>query len=174
VAVLDDTKSFEQLFRIYYRKLYRFAYAILKDKRCVEEVVSDVFMIMWKNRSRLLEIENLNNYLYITTRNLATRYSVTRNRQAFFQIEEMEIMPDSPVKTPEEILLNNELLRQYAAAVNSLPVKCQTIYRLAKQDGLRYKEIAAILNISVKTINTQLAIAAKKITESVQFMYKAS
>ncbi|MGN6495500.1 MAG: RNA polymerase sigma-70 factor [Agriterribacter sp.] len=173
IAVLNDTQSFEAIFHLYQKKLYRFANAIVKDAQAAEEVVSDVFVNIWRNRARLLEIENLHSYLYVSTKNIAIRYNMSMNRGAQLRIDEIEIEPDFPVKTPEDILLNNELMNRYEAAVRELPPKCQTIYRLAKQHGLRYKEIAAILNVSVKTIDAQLSIAIKRITQAVKFMYKA-
>lgn len=172
VAVLNDCQAFEELFHLYYKKLLRFAYAIVKDRQLSEEVVSDVFVNIWRNRMRLLEIDNLNSYLYISTKNLAIRSTTIKGRHINFPIDEVEIEPHTSVKTPEDIFLNNEMMERYEAAIIALPPKCQTIYRLAKQDGLKYKEIADILNVSVKTIDAQLSIAIKKITESVRFMYQ--
>ena len=173
VAVLDDTKSFETLYHFFYKKLLRFANAILKDEHLAEEAVSDVFVNLWRNRARLIEIENLNSYLYISTKNLAVRYSTRLKKSPKYPIEEIQIDSASYNATPEDILLNKEMIKRYEAAIEDLPAKCKTIYRLAKQDGLRYKEIAAILNLSIKTIDAQLAIAVRKITLSVQYMYKA-
>ncbi|WP_346236681.1 RNA polymerase sigma-70 factor [Niabella insulamsoli] len=173
VAVLNDTKSFEKLYHLFYTKLLRFADAITNDQQVAEEAVSEVFVNIWRNRARLLEIQNLNSYLYIATKNIAVRYSIRHGRRSAREMNELEIAQAKYDHTPEDILLNKEIISEYEAAVAQLPLKCRNIYRLAKQDGLRYKEIAAILNISVKTIDAQLAIAIKKITETVRFMYKA-
>ncbi|MBO9594119.1 MAG: RNA polymerase sigma-70 factor [Niabella sp.] len=170
IAVLDDGKAFEKLFHVYYKRLLRFADAIVKDAQSAEEVVSDVFLNLWRNRSKLLEIENLNSYLYVATKNLAIRSRTRLQHRTPLNIEEIEIEPEH-VTNPEEILLNNELVKRYEAAVSRLPARCQTIYRLARQDGLRYKEIAAILNVSVKTVDAQMAIALKRITQVVRFVY---
>lgn len=168
VAVLDDKQAFEELFRLYYTRLQRFACAITKDTQLAEEVVADLFVNLWRNRTRLLEIENLNTYLYIATKNIAIRSSTRLNRSRPLNIEDIEIAAEHISQNPEEILLNRELIKRYDEAVMALPKKCQTIYRLAKQDGLRYKEIAAILNVSVKTIDAQLAIAIRRITQYVR------
>ncbi len=171
IAVLNDKVAFEQLFYAYYKKLLRFANAIVKDKQTAEEVVSDVFVNIWENRSKLLEIENLNNYLYVATKNIAIRSRTKQNAVRQICIEEISIEP-AVLKSvsPEDIFLNKELIKRYEAIINTLPARCQTIYRLARQDGLRYKEIATILNISVKTIDAQMAIAVKKITQAVRFI----
>ncbi|MBO9620753.1 MAG: RNA polymerase sigma-70 factor [Niabella sp.] len=171
IAVLDDKLAFERVFYIYFKKLHRFAVAIVKDRQAAEEVVSDVFVYLWKNRSKLLEIENLNNYIYIATKNMAIRRRTKLNATREFNVEEIAIEPAVlDANSPEQLFLNKELTRRYEAAINALPVRCQTIYRLAKQDGLRYKEIAAILNISVKTIDAQMAVALRKITQAVRFV----
>lgn len=168
VAVLDDKRAFKELFRLYYTKLQRFAYAITRDAHLAEEVVADVFVNLWKNRTRLVEINNLTTYLYIATKNIAIRSSARLNRLQQLNIADIEIAAQNISHNPEEILLSRELLKQYEEAVMALPKKCRTIYRLAKQDGLRYKEIAAILNISVKTVDAQLAIAIRRITHYVR------
>ena len=171
IAVLNDKVAFEQLFYQYFKKLHRFANAIVRDRQTSEEVVSDVFVNIWENRSKLLEIENLNNYLYIATKNIAIRNRIKQNAIRQICIEEITI--ESTVlksSSPDEIFLNKELIKRYEAVVNTLPARCQTIYKLARQDGLRYKEIATILNISVKKIDAQMAIALKKITQAVKFI----
>src|SRR5690606_22697776 len=84
VATLSDSAAFEKLYYHYYGKLMRFAFAVTKSQELSEEVVSDGFMNLWKHRSRLLEIENLDSYLYISIRNIAIRkMSQEKNHLSF-------------------------------------------------------------------------------------------
>ena len=59
--------------------------------------------------------------------------------------------------------------KRISAAVISLPPKCQLIFKLISEDGLKYKEVAELLNLSLKTVENQMTIALKKITESIRF-----
>lgn len=169
VATLGDTCAFEKLYYHYHEKLKRFAYAIVKSNEVAEELSSDVFVNLWKNRSRLLEIESLDNYLYITVRNLAIRKASQNKNHSTFSIDHIEIPLVSNHVQPDQVLLNKELVRHIEAVIASLPPRCRTIYQLAKQDGLKYKEIAGILNLSVKTIDAQMAIAVRRITKALKY-----
>lgn len=169
VATISDIAAFEKLYYHYYSKLMRFACAIIKQKELAEEVVSDVFVNLWRNRSRLLEIDNLNSYLYIMTRNQAIRKMSQHKSNSTFSIDDIDMPLQSQQASPEHILLNKELLKNIEGAIESLPSRCRTIYRLAKQDGLKYKEIASLLNLSVKTIDAQMAIAVRRITQALKY-----
>jgi RNA polymerase sigma-70 factor (ECF subfamily) len=56
--------------------------------------------------------------------------------------------------------------------VNALPPRCKLVFQLVREDGLPYKEVAEILNISIKTIDNQLAIAVRKISEAINLRLK--
>jgi len=64
---------------------------------------------------------------------------------------------------PETILLDAEGLRRIRAAIDELPPRCKLIFSLIKEDGLKYKEVSRLLDLSVKTVEVQLAIALRKI-----------
>src|SRR4030095_10626918 len=65
--------------------------------------------------------------------------------------------------SPEELLITGEIYKNIREAIESLPPRCKMIFKLIREDGLKYKEVAEILNISVNTIDVQMAIAVKKI-----------
>jgi len=169
VATLSDTAAFERLYYHYYSKLLRFAYAIAKNQEIAEEVVSDAFVNLWKHRSRLLEIESLDSYLYISVRNISIRRVSQEKARLTYDLDSLNIPLVSSQMSPEQVLLNKETVRRIEAVIESLPNRCRTIYRLAKQDGLKYKEIAGILNLSVKTIDAQMAIAVRRITKALKY-----
>src|SRR5690606_39149836 len=150
-------------------KLMRFAYAVVKNRELAEEVVSDAFINLWKHRARLLEIESLDSYLYISVRNIAIRKVSQAKNRLTSNLDNLNIHLVSPQMSPEQLLLNKETTKRIEAEIESLPNRCQTIYRLAKQDGLKYKEIAGILNLSVKTIDAQMAIAVRRITKALKY-----
>jgi RNA polymerase sigma factor (sigma-70 family) len=70
---------------------------------------------------------------------------------------------------PEQLLITAEMLGFIYKAIDQLPPKCKMVFKLAKEDGLKYREVAEVLNISVKTVENQLAIALQKIGEVVSF-----
>lgn len=172
LSVFDDQDAYKKLFYHFYERLKRFAKGIVRDDATAEDIVAECFLILWNSRAKLTEVENLNSYLYIITKNIAIKELGKARKINSFSIADIELDFCSVTeKTPEDYLLNNELLRHLDNAVEALPPKCKLIYKLVKQEGLRYKEIASILNISVKTIDAQMAIASRRITQSIQFAF---
>ena len=69
-------------------------------------------------------------------------------------------------------MITAEMLRRINNAINALPPRCKLVFKLVKEDGLPYKEVADILDISIKTIDNQLAIALRKISEAINLQLK--
>lgn len=115
-------------------------------------------------------IINLRVYLYVAARNTAINYSKKlsgRQDCDFIDFGDVEIATADP--DPEQIFISSEMRRRIDEVIQKLPPKCKLIFKLAKEDRLKYREIADILKISIKTIDNQLAIALKKISEAIQF-----
>jgi RNA polymerase sigma factor (sigma-70 family) len=111
-------------------------------------------------------------YLYISARNGALRKLQQSRKNATLSLDELSVHLISSNNNPEEAFLTTELLQKIDAAVNELPPRCKIIYKLAKEDKLKYKEIAQLLNINVKTIDNQLATALSKIASAINFRLK--
>ncbi|WP_052273508.1 RNA polymerase sigma-70 factor [Flavihumibacter solisilvae] len=172
VALFGDQEAFEKLYYHFYKKVRGFAMALVKSQDIAEEVTADLFVNLWKSRARLIEVENINLYVYVATRNLAVKHLEKNNRSSEFSLEELDADKlISGYQDPEETLLNGEMIRHLHDAIQSLPPRCRVIYKMVREDGLKYKEIATILNISVKTIDAQMAIATRRISQSIRFVF---
>lgn len=135
------------------------------DHSLAEDIVADTFVTLWKKRSTLQAIDNLRVYLYSCIRNASLNYIQHHQKRMFFPFDQLDVPLESYFDTsnPEQQYISRELHDAAARAVEALPPKCRMIFRLAREEGLRYKEIASILNISVRTIDSQVAIALKRI-----------
>ena len=71
------------------------------------------------------------------------------------------------------MMITSEVINRINTAIAMLPPRCKLIFKLVKEDGLRYNDIAELLNISVKTIDNQMVIAVKKIGKAINFDLKA-
>lgn len=172
IAVYDDEKAYKELFFIFYRALIQFAFSFVKSKQMSEEIVSDVFINIWKGRKHLEEIENIKTYLYISTKNISLKYLLKQHKQVAIAIDTLNIELESSDIHPDQLMITADMANKIAQAVDQLPPRCKLVYKFIKEDGLRYKEVAAILNISVKTIDNQLAIALKKIGTAINVNLK--
>ncbi len=161
-----DERAFEQVFRAFYKKLLLFSQNFVKTPEHAEEVVEDVFVKLWVRRQEINQIKNLKVYLYSATKNQALN-ALYKEKMLFSDSADLSDH-DSPVcpNNPHDMLVNSELNEVMNRAVDALPERCKLIFKLVREDGLKYKEIAEILGISVNTIDAQMAIAVKRICES--------
>lgn len=163
IAFFDDEPAYKELFFAFHAALKRFAFSLLHNKEMAEEAVSDVFIKVWERRKTLTSIDNLRVYLYISTKNTALNYLSQEKKQATTGGIEADFDLASTAQNPEQLMITAEMIRQIQNAIQSLPPRCKIVFKLVREDGLPYKEVADILNISIKTIDNQLAIALKKI-----------
>jgi RNA polymerase sigma-70 factor (ECF subfamily) len=163
-----DEAAFKTLYDYYSPRLFQFAYAIIHSRETAEEIVADVFLKIWNKRARIGSLENLNWYLHITTRNLSYSYFRKNNRRKNFDFDEAVLSYYQVHASPEEILIGQEVLQVINAAINALPTKCKLIFRLVKEDNLKYREVAELLHLTPKTVENQMGIAVKKIHEAIR------
>lgn len=155
-----DQAAFEAFMDHYSSPLYHYAFSIVKNKETVEELISDVFMEVWRQRKDLLEIEHMSGWLYKITNRKAI--SVLRHLASIpcqVNIDDLENFNISPLVSPDESMIRQEEMDSLYRAIEELPSKCKHVFSLAKIDKLPYKEISDILNISVATINYHIGFA---------------
>jgi RNA polymerase sigma-70 factor (ECF subfamily) len=160
-----DQKKFSQMMELTSEELLWFAIGFLKNKEIAEEIVSDVYVNIWNNRSQLEKISNLKSYLFISVRNGCLSHLRKVKNEKIISIESVNEYSFLPVEGPEDSLIEKEIIEQIYAAIETLPCKCKLAFTLAKINGLKYREIAEVLGITEKTVNNHLVLAVKKITE---------
>lgn len=165
VAENDDQTAFQELFRHFFPGMLSFATSYMKNKMMAEEVVEDVFVKLWENRKMLPAIRNLNYYLYVATKHAALNaLKKDKAQEVIFHIDELEEEILHFNRTPEDMMISEQTLKEIEGIINSLPGRCRLIFRLVKEEGLRYREVAELLNISEKTVENQMTIALQKLT----------
>ncbi|MCW3118179.1 MAG: polymerase sigma-70 factor [Chitinophagaceae bacterium] len=172
IAIYEDEAAYKELFLRFYGPLKKFAIGFIKLAEPAEEIVSDVFVEIWKRRTQLMGIDDLKVYLYICVRNEALRKAQQLRKTATVLLDDFTYQFTSHYTRPDEAMLNSELIQKIQAAINDLPPRCKLVYKLAKEDKLRYKDISSILQISIKTVDNQLATALKKIASAINFRLK--
>ena len=169
IVLYNDQRAYKELFVSTHEHLQRFALSILRSKEDSEEVVSDFFISVWQKRAALLDIENLKLYFFVSIKNISINKLRQKKRAIASFNEEYLVHFKSPFFDPAELLLSKEAVSKILVAINDLPPKCKLIFRLIKEDNLKYAEVADLLSISVKTVEAQMAIALKKIGDSYNF-----
>lgn len=165
IAKKREGDAYQLLYKQYHVTLLQFATAYLKIKEPAEEIVNDVLYKVWQRKEHIAEIINLRAYLFMAVRNACLS-------QLAKQREEQGLLLDMPFKDlttedPESIIISSELHDCIRNAINALPPRCRQIYEMVRIEGLRNKDVAVQLNISVNTIDAQLAIAFKRLVQAV-------
>jgi RNA polymerase sigma-70 factor (family 1) len=160
-----DQNAFRQLFNLYSRKLIHFAASIVKSNDAAREIVDEVFIKLWRNKSTIVSIQNLTVYLYRAAKNTSLNYLSARAKENITQSFDFFSVQLADEQSPETKLITSELLKKINAAIDQLPPRCKMVFKLVREDGLSYKEVGAILNISPKTVDAQMMIAVKQISE---------
>jgi RNA polymerase sigma-70 factor (ECF subfamily) len=157
-------QAYRQLFILFQSSLLEFAVSILKSKQLSEEIVSDVFIAIWQKRQQLDKIENLPFYLFTAVKNRAINELHRQKRMGSVPLDEVAIEFRSLYHDPEQKFISAEMIEEIQTSIRQLPPRCQLIFKLVKEDGLKYKEVAELLHLSVKTVENQMGFALKKIT----------
>jgi RNA polymerase sigma-70 factor, ECF subfamily len=155
-----DNEAFEKLFRAYFPPLMSFSRKILGDEDDAREVVQQVFINLWEKRDEVDLSTSLKSYLFTSVNNRSL--NVIRDRKKFSSEEVPEIAGEWDVSAQIESMELEEKIREI---ITSLPEKCREIFELNRKEGLKYNEIAALLDISVKTVENQMSKALRILRE---------
>lgn len=158
-----------ELYKLFHKRLQHFARAITRSDMIAEEVVDDVFVKLWNRREKINEIDNLTVYLYIAVKNQSLNALSRKAEQLVTEsFDYLDIEIEEAIGDPAALMITEEIMRRMQKSVDDLPPRCKMIFKLVREDGLKYKEVSQILNISVNTIDVQMAIAVKRICTALQ------
>ncbi|MGK2864133.1 MAG: RNA polymerase sigma-70 factor [Chitinophagaceae bacterium] len=161
--------AFTQLYLHFGKKLIHFSVSLVRSREIAEEVVEDVFVRLWSNRSQITGIENITVYLYVAVKNRSLNSLSQKARELIAApFDYLDTVLDEFAPDPYNIMITSEMMANMQHAIEDLPPRCKMIFKLVREDGLRYKEVADILNISVNTIDVQMAIAVRKICTALE------
>lgn len=163
-----DTRAFRQIFDALFSKLSKFSYSFVQSKEAATEIVDELFVRLWTNRINIEQINDLRVYLYTATKNASLNYIAKKAKQIETEPYENLNVQIADGVSPEQLMITKEILQKIKYAVDGLPPRCKLIFKLVREDGLRYAEVAEILSLSVKTIDAQMVIAVSRIRESVK------
>jgi RNA polymerase sigma-70 factor, ECF subfamily len=160
---IGDEQAFELFFRKYNIRLCAFANKFLDDPQIAQEVVQDVFIRIWENREDIDPENSLKSYVFKHVQNLCLNKLRRRKVESrFTEVYKLVYIQHSEFSA-DESLLAKELEAHIVHSIKKLPSECRKIFELSRHEGLKYKEIAEALNISVKTVEAQMSKALKSL-----------
>lgn len=159
----SDDCAFKELFDRMYSPLCQFCLRFVQIREVAEELVSDVFCTLWYKRN-CMTVASHRAYLFNAVRNRCIDHIRRAKRTVWYDLEAAShLAVDQP--DGNQVLAGLELDRTIRESVAALPRQCRVIFELSREEGLKYREIAAHLNISVKTVETQMGRALKHLHE---------
>ena len=163
--VRGDPDAFEQIFENYYRKVYAFSLRNFRNKEDAEEAVQDVFYNLWKERTKLKDLKDLEAWIFSVCLNIMRKHfrKLAIEKKYLTKFAESYLDSDSSTVTEVEY---RDLLEKTDKIIENLPPRQRTIFLLSRKESMSNLEISKKLSISVRTVDNQLSRAKAFIKEA--------
>jgi RNA polymerase sigma-70 factor, ECF subfamily len=172
--ILGDEETYVFLFREYYVKLCSYSRRYVGRKDIAEEIVSDTFLKIWETRETLQINSSVKAYLFQAVCNNSLNYLRKLKKQEILTEYFLETSSENIgfASTSEEIeeqsLTMESINEKIEEAVSQLPVQQQKAFRLKRFEGKKTKEVAEIMDLSVKTIEMHLSKATLNLRKTLK------
>ena len=158
--ILGDQTAFEILFRFYYPGLLIFTRQIIFDTAEAENIVQDFFVGLWVNRSKLKSSKSLKGYFFTSVKNKSLNY--LKNKKIKERtISELKYMIEDDLLYQPDLFVESKLQNKISKAFKKLPKRTHEIFQLSRIKGFTNNEIAEMLDLSKRTVETQISNALK-------------
>ncbi len=157
-----DEKAFRQIYEQYWNRIYTMALLYFKSPVAAQDMVQEVFLKVWVNRSELPAIASFGAWLRIIARNFLISSLRKKTTQYVWGMEDNGTVPDQASSADEQLVMKETagLIRR---AIEQLPPQQQKIYRMSREEGLKLTEVAAALDLSHNTVREHMSKALKNI-----------
>lgn len=149
-----DARAYKTIFDSYYKRLFAFSLQYVKDKYIAEEIVENVFFVLWKKRTKVDKIKKLKPYLYSMVRNASLDHLKKKKK-----FEPLDIEKHESLDLKKQFIIEEETHAILFQALETLPKKCRKVFELSCIEKVKYKDIAEDLQISINTVKSQRARA---------------
>ncbi len=160
-----DVMAFKLIYEHYQHQLYGFLFNLTKSPVYSEDLLQDIFMKIWEERSRLTEIRDFKAYLFTMVKYRALN-SLKRISVETLLKQSLSAKPGRDENSTEAIVYYNELKRKIDLLIRQLPPQQRKVYKMSREEGLKQEEISSRLNISVGTVKKHLALSLNYIKDS--------
>jgi RNA polymerase sigma-70 factor, ECF subfamily len=159
-----DEAAFKELFLLHYAALCGYAKKFIDDLDQAEEVVQDLFFNLWQKREKIEINTSLEAYLYRSVRNSCLNLLKHYKIRDTYKVANQKAIRESEGVHSDSVV-ENELQESIELAIESLPPERKKIFKMNRLEGMKYKEIADELGISIKTVEAQMSKALKHLRD---------
>lgn len=161
-----DEHTFKYLFDIYWESLYSYIYKNINNRQDAEEITLDIFMYLWEHSNQINHPSALKSYLFQAAHNRCLNF--LRDSKQHLSLDEAGSMTEDSI---DSLLEKKEVFELINKAVHTLPNRCHQVFFLSKKKNMTNREIADKMNISVKTVESQMTKALKHIRNFLDIQY---
>jgi RNA polymerase sigma-70 factor (family 1) len=165
-----NARAFRELYNRYKESIFLMVYRRVRDEEESKDIVQDIFLKLWLGRESLVELDNLEYYLFGTARNMVISHYRKKEVQLKgegFLIAQLDNLENSADKD----ILMDELNSKIQKVVDSLPPTIKACYHLSRSEGKKIKEIANYLNLSEQTVRNNISEALRRLRISLNRSY---
>lgn len=156
----SNEQALTELFERYYEPLCRFVIVFLPNQAIVEELTANIFIKLWNQRKTIQIHTGLKSYLYQAAKNQALTY--LRKKHIVISSDDGEMnFGGEEEYSPESFFIESELRSEFKKAFKKIPPRAKLAFKLHRFDGLKYTDIAAIMDISVSAVEKNIGKALK-------------
>lgn len=170
VASLPDEQVYIEVYTAYFPKLVRFSRSYVLSPEDAENIVQDVFVYLWEHRDLCRTSPHLPAFLFTAVKNRCLDYlrketylQTKKKSLTDIQEKELEFKLYALQALDEKDVAMADMEKALEEAIARLPARCREIFILSRLEGVKQKEIAERLSISVHTVEGQMAIAWQKL-----------
>jgi len=162
----DDSIAFEALYNHYRLDIYRFIYKFIKSPELSDDLCQEIFIRIWENRNSLVMIKSFKPYLYTITKN----HTLNFLKRASVDSKAMGVIYSTFSEKRNEMednLITNEYLNHLRNILNTLPAQSREVFKLCRQQGHSYDEVAQMLGISRSCVKKHMVRSMRTLKLSV-------
>tara|TARA_R100001143_G_scaffold63575_1_gene72202 strand:- start:15669 stop:16247 length:579 start_codon:yes stop_codon:yes gene_type:complete len=163
----SDRKAFDELFRMFYPGLVRFAQSYTRDKATAYDVVQDAFVNLWQRREQIDGKLSLKSYIFTSVKNHSLN-AIRKKSTITLDSDLTDDQPDENNIIPFEETSQNDLRELFSEWIRQLPDRQREAFELSRFDGLDHEEIADVMNVSPKTVNNHIVLALRTLKDCYQ------
>ena len=165
-----NSQALQAVHELYYSSLCHFAEGLLGEEPASQDVVTEVFVTLWKKHRDFETLQNIKDFLYISTRNACINYLKKQQRDSEMKIALAKYLSEEYEEFALNEMIRTEIIQQVHEAIEALPYQCRQIFKMCYEEGMKNSEIAEKFNISVNTVKNHkvkaLQLLRLKFTES--------
>lgn len=166
-----DKRAFELIFNQYYGLLKSYSLRFVDSTEEGDEVVQEVFVKFWEKCEKIAPDSSIKSYLYRSVHNTCLNYIKHQKVKDSYKQYVIGFMEEG-YDAYEEVKKTEGIQARILDEIDNLPPRCSEIFKLSRLEGLKYKEIADHLNISIKTVEVQMGKALRVLRDKLQDLNK--